>query len=574
MMISKNRTKLLRILRSNKNISESFLNTVLQDHSMPSAIKRRVYLYSKRDKRLSVEKLIKDLKDMKVAPYQASGGGWCLGRKKDCNYNLFVVRENEEKKKLEVEHVKHEEHVVQNERVAQDAMKTALCSLLKTKNCENIEEIGKGAFASVFSYNNEYAYKVFTDPESYGEATNNINSFIEYIQNREYTILNSDYANLSKIGTNSLFGIHRLTLCDGDLRNNFNVVLLRKAFSNLMELKLNENINFIHNDIKIENILYKNTDVYISDFDGVYVYEDAFPVPDRMIHFTPFAIHPLMLLYNICAVDAHKQLNGDVDIDQIILLMKTRIHHETLDHFAVWKTFFAHINAEEEKKIYIYQKVQNMLNLMCNNNYIGTIKYIFENENNENNETIKQGLQTIIPYFDIYSLGMSIYFRSLFEENKNAEIQFLCIEILDLFRRLFSVAFQTSYTIEGGIPQAFAPKASARLFARPGSAYPGFARQGSAHTVNLTQQTQQAQQTLQALQTQQKPSKPIHKLYESVITSKRLSEDQNVISSFKILFDEIFLDEIFLDEDFYNKLCESVYVNFVKKIDNPNNTYI
>lgn len=74
-MISKNRTKLLRILRSNKNISESFLNTVLQDHSMSSSIKRRVYLYSKHDKRLSVEKLIEDLKDTNkdITTYQDGG---------------------------------------------------------------------------------------------------------------------------------------------------------------------------------------------------------------------------------------------------------------------------------------------------------------------------------------------------------------------------------------------------------------------------------------------------------------------------------------------------------------------
>lgn len=67
-----NISKLLRIITLQKTITRNFLNVIIQDDSIPPSIKRKVILYVNGDRRLSIQKLINDIKKIKQ-----NGGVWC-----------------------------------------------------------------------------------------------------------------------------------------------------------------------------------------------------------------------------------------------------------------------------------------------------------------------------------------------------------------------------------------------------------------------------------------------------------------------------------------------------------------
>ena len=166
---------------------------------------------------------------------------------------------------------------------------------------------------------------------------------------------------------------YKMTKMDTSLldlaKTNTNII----TFVNEAKAKLQA--DFIHGDIKLENILTKNDVPYLHDFDGVYVFKDPIIKPVE-IYFTPLYAHPLLTF----AIDA---LSGSTDID----LSKAN---------EVWNINMniALFGVESE----VNTKYRNVMQCLLPLNMPGTISQYYNK-------------------FDLYALGASLIHTGIYMNN-------------------------------------------------------------------------------------------------------------------------------------------------------------
>uniref|UniRef100_A0A6C0BEN5 Protein kinase domain-containing protein n=1 Tax=viral metagenome TaxID=1070528 RepID=A0A6C0BEN5_9ZZZZ len=398
-----NISKLLRIITLQKTITRNFLNVIIQDDSIPPSIKRKVILYVNGDRRLSIQKLINDIKKIK------QNGGVGVG------VNIFNW-------------VKITQPLQQPQQPQQPQQ-------IQSVIINNVEfnigtKIGEGTFAEVFVDKNvvlklfktmstldmftniklcitEFLENFTTQFTSFPKTTNifmttHNNIFVENVivrnESRYGYILDKHHGTLSQLVKQDL-NIEVLNKVTDYLTNKNKYRLTGKDNKNKYRLTGKDNINYIHGDIKLENILYTDNSPYIHDFDGVFVYNEdtlshiIMTLYTREIYITPLFTHPFFAWYKY-----HIRTNN---INDIINNMKT----EVTNHMLLWKSMCNLNTSSNSSNIRDLQTyIQECLDYIYEDIYGSFIETLFKKENNLIIDWIKEQL----PLFDKYSFGMSL----------------------------------------------------------------------------------------------------------------------------------------------------------------------
>jgi hypothetical protein len=291
------------------------LTKKMLEYNLPKRIKDKLKKYQEKNRRLDVNKLIRDLKGYKV------GGGFCFE-----NGNFLINRQNVNQttpKWFKIEH---------NKNVLTKTGFTFNYNSLNIPKCldnSNAEVLGEGSYGIVYSCG-EIALKVLKNTDNIQDRiiTNIKNLYALFNDSDEFfkytTFLNikkqvdwsfnipekSYYYNNEIIFpafNNSLY--YPLVKCDGSFidyneKNNINIYEIHKTIMNLFKaLDLISNKGIINADIKPPNILYKirnnEYEFKLTDFD---TYFDINKTDNIEPCSSPFYTSPFFLYRNTSAL--------------------------------------------------------------------------------------------------------------------------------------------------------------------------------------------------------------------------------------------------------------------------------
>jgi hypothetical protein len=165
--------------------------------------------------------------------------------------------------------------------------------------------------------------------------------------------------------------------------------------------------SFVHGDIKLDNILFQESDnkAYIHDWDGVYVYD-----PDTLLHFkyqassgytrdmysTPTSTHPLFYLYK------HYATQKGTNTTKLITDITSNLHNFMLYWNFTMSAAFATNDIYKQKAIGMMMKV-------LPKDYIDAIKSLKTSSHDSSH--ITTWLKDQLAKLDLFSLGMSIIMK-------------------------------------------------------------------------------------------------------------------------------------------------------------------
>jgi hypothetical protein len=199
-------------------------------------------------------------------------------------------------------------------------------------------DLGMGSYAIAYRLTSspDLVIKIFKPQRkkiTIESIISNIHEFEKYIYNKydyikdkttfvpvdpNIIVSNDKYFYLSKYCDGNLYDI--LQTQQTELYENFN-----KTFEVLKTIYINK-IPFVHGDIKFENILYKQNEIYLHDLDGIFVYDPntLLNVTDnpysRHEFVTPFATCPFYIWYRVILgfddIENTKNLYNEINADK------------------------------------------------------------------------------------------------------------------------------------------------------------------------------------------------------------------------------------------------------------------
>lgn len=304
--MSKDITRLLSVIKAKKKPTD---NLMLKLRSvLPPSIHARIKQYTKGDKRISVSKLVQDIKKAKV---QRGGGGWKILHVSDSPGDIGI---QSPEGKIEIN-----QYVFDHSQSPSPTASPIVISY-NGKSYTIGDMIGEGTFAKVhylrpFNYQDDYTtldyvIKVFKedDGERLEETYTNITKIISYIpiSSNPTTFVGLDMENIYLGNDKSKYILSRK---DGSLTDAMSPIdnpddieanwewLSGCIFSTNEKIKaLNStSVGFIHGDLKLENVLWKDNDCFLHDLDGSLVWSN--PLPVKYHGFTVRCVHPLYFAF-------------------------------------------------------------------------------------------------------------------------------------------------------------------------------------------------------------------------------------------------------------------------------------
>jgi serine/threonine protein kinase len=306
------------------------------------------------------------------------------------------------------------------------------------------KELGSGAFATSYQLlsSPDKVIKVFKPQklDTINTIINNINEFEEYIYNRyEYMKDKTTFIPLdSNIKPNASKFFYLTKYCDGSLltilqkSNSEYYDNLENAFNLLKEI-YEKRCPFVHEDIKLENILYKEHKVFLHDLDGIFIYD-----PDTLLHVnreqnpferqvftTPFTTDPYILWYRLVLADEIEDMS-----DLLEKLSENLPFSE-----GMWNSFLNKL--DPLFKIQIRNQVHSLYNM----SFKDYIKQSLEKIGN-NKDKMKKWIVSNLALCDLYSYFMSIlyylpkYNNPFIRNLKNEIFSFMKSEVEKIFSQL------------------------------------------------------------------------------------------------------------------------------------------
>ena len=395
--MSTNVSKVLRVVSSNKKISTKLYEFVINDNLISHDLKRKIGLYYKGDKRQSIIKLKSALKENKLQ----HGGGWKIG----VVANKGAVN-------------------IQGSKLAYDyqGSDTITHNVQETININSIEYtintiVGSGALANVYDINTkpDLVVKIFRQdiPVVYDNTKKCINEFLTYFENKiQYTSFPLGETDLFVQTNEQRNGYFMMKMNQINIDNVTSLIKdFEKAKQTLLDSKHNTTniqFNFIHGDIKIENMLNHNERVVMTDMDGVFVYNlDTLQHKteykyDRQIYMTPVCTHPILPWYTQMLRIGNNQFTFT----------------SSDDHMVYWDAMWAHMNMNNSSVNIVHKTIIDILNEKYGD-YKIAINVFLSNSEQSNKIT---WLMNQLKLVDLYSLGASAIFHSLKKKNTNLYI--------------------------------------------------------------------------------------------------------------------------------------------------------
>lgn len=465
--MSSNTSKLLRVLSSQKKLSPKLYETLMNDSSLPMEVKKKVTLYYKGDKRLSVVKFQELIK--KKGRKSQKGGGWKIGAVGAHQYG--VQADGQKIEAIQPLIIYPTTPATPSPTVSPIQEETFKYD---NKNYKLEKRLGEGAFAEVYDVVNipaitfgvatqpavkedEIVVKLFKPHSSSStlliDTEACINDFISAFHDKiEHTSLpiriknaNGSYAPynifVTRPATVTSFGISSTNLQPpvekrGYVMRKLSPILttdissLLKTFTPALTtiLKCMENtqsipFRFIHGDIKIENMLEDTSKkIVMTDMDGVFVYDieklqhvsNKVPMPyNRPIYMTPACTHPILPWYTNKLREGFDFVNGKYSFEQSGMTGMSSVN-ATNYHMFNWKIMWAHMGSNQ-----MVQTVKMAIMKVLNTRYGGgddayakAVSSIFSGDQKFN------WLRDQLANIDMYSLGASAlfhYIKQLYE---------------------------------------------------------------------------------------------------------------------------------------------------------------
>ena len=289
--------KLEKLLKVGAPLSVRFMLSIMDDAWLPDNIKKNAILYYKGDKRLSVSKFLDTISKTKAKINLQKGGGWKIQQHNLHGYRLDVYGPQEPD--------------VTNEPATPSptnfnfgvivSSQTPSPSATSPQSSPKLGVlIGSGSFASVFAIteDKQHVVKIFFKAHTsvFDAIRENIGLFKDKHKADATVFPSDDIFDIESIIDReeySNFG-YKMLKCDKSLKD-----ALTDAHINTAVAKL-KNKSYVHGDIKLDNIMLKDDELHISDWDGVYLHTLAadFPKPlPKSVCFSPATVHPYYLCY-------------------------------------------------------------------------------------------------------------------------------------------------------------------------------------------------------------------------------------------------------------------------------------
>jgi hypothetical protein len=280
--------KLAQLLRTGAPITDRFMHSILDDSLLPNSIKKKAILYYRGDKRLSVSKFIDAISQTRKRRVQ-KGGVWKIGVKNNEGEGYKVTTYDDD-------------HAIEIEVVQRpDIQVFAPAGLQELHLGSEIlgKDIGSGNFATVYEIrgDNQHVFKMFNPAVLAGIETN----LTEFLKTHHgiatvfprQVIFEDIYTSArERIGRG-----YKMIKCDQSLKKTLDTGIDISSYVTKTLDKLTDT-DFVHGDIKLDNIMLQGATVHISDWDGVYMYDENLSTgPPECVCFSPATAHPYYLWY-------------------------------------------------------------------------------------------------------------------------------------------------------------------------------------------------------------------------------------------------------------------------------------
>jgi serine/threonine protein kinase len=404
-----NLTNLQRIVSSEKRISVNFYNLLVTNEILSQSLKHKIKLYFLQDKRLSLSGFQNDIIKEKKKTNKSGGLGFNFTK------NRFII---------------DNKHVIVNGNVdnvnGQNAKVANVGKIMvegKNITVNENSKIGEGSFADVYKIGDSdivcklYKKQSLLPFNFVANIENNIKDFVDTLPYMvQYTSFHG--TDLVHIGERQGFLLKKM---DGSLEaliQSDDIAKFLKCVDEAKEKLMIEHsgkYNFLHGDIKIENILHKisynDTEVRLHDFDGVHTYDKAtlmhkYEVPSkRNIYMTPLCAHPVFVKY----IDALKSCNT---LESLVKSLVTHVDGTSGGFVDVWGKYVSLTGSSLASEM-----AKHVLTILDHfyEDHGDFESYLKSLDKDQFTKYIKKQ----IALFDVYSLGISLLYHYIMLKKKN-----------------------------------------------------------------------------------------------------------------------------------------------------------
>jgi hypothetical protein len=304
--------------------------------------------------------------------------------------------------------------------------------------------LGSGAFATSYQLTSspDKVIKIFKPQkfDTINTIISNINEFQDFIYNKyDYMKDKTTFLPLdSNIKPNASKFFYLTKYCDGSL-----ITILQKSDGeyydnfensfNLLKEIYEKKCPFVHEDIKLENILYKGHKVFLHDLDGILVYDPETLLHvnkeqnpfERQVFTTPFTTSPFILWYRLVLADEIEDMSDLLD----------KLTENLPFTEGMWNCSLNKLDP-----MFIVQ-IRNQVQLLYSMSFKDYIKSSLERIGT-NQDKMKKWIVSNLALCDIYSYYMSIlyylpkYNNPFIRNLKNDIFAFMKDEIEKIFSQL------------------------------------------------------------------------------------------------------------------------------------------
>lgn len=410
-MGSTNLEKCARLIALKRHPGARLHAACMRDPAIPEALKRRIAMFHRQDGRISLAKLKADLDAAVAAVAQLGGLGWCLRADAMAKYTL-----------------PHEAPL------PQDSVGNASGSPSASFVFEGINRVvgqylGSGSYADVYLtdiddvliklFKPNVAKRIVADTKLAVEEFAHFfssDAHRRYADSTSFYLLKPDAMWKTTLGGDERQG-YLVLKKTGSLKSRLTAIAENvdevKGFVELLNRAarlLAPKPNFLHGDVKLDNLLYDDRGgVFLHDFDGGLVYDPdtllhARSEPlERSLHASPMIAHPLLPFF--CE---EVLMKGEWPKSPSANLAKGaagrwKAKLDTMGHHAIVDEIRGHIN-EILRSILVVDGADGA-NGDVEEFYFGKAVEL---------------AMAMVPFFDLYSLGASVLYEYIVLRKKGA----------------------------------------------------------------------------------------------------------------------------------------------------------
>ena len=287
-----------------------------------------------------------------------------------------------------------------------------------TKTLTIDEIIGSGSFANVYKIANEptLCIKLFKNNNDEGAIQLCIRNFLSsckaYIQYTSFHFGTLEDIWYSNSQNNSGY---ITTLMHGSLTDLFSLIDVPQLdIIHSKTLAILKNNCFIHGDVKLDNILYRNHtreyDVKLHDFDTVYVYDAETLLHDSdkpfktKMSMTPLSTHPFFMTFTKCLATATNK-------SELITSLNTFTYDDIMNR---WKLIIAIVTQNCNPA-----EIENIKSII--DSLLSLVERFLDFKTRSGNINV-DWLRNMMQHFDLYSYGASLIVYGSSKGESNTDI--------------------------------------------------------------------------------------------------------------------------------------------------------